>query len=257
MGASSSTLTSSENQQTPETPSPPSSATQTQTSGCPVQHGGNQQLGEWKSECPASAATASMGGGCPMKKTDDIDPLNMMPPANQQPSPGQPYPLPTDRVVSSIPKGNSDGEKWVYPSPQMFWNAMVRKGWKWEKDDLKPNDMDHIIRIHNANNERAWDEILRWEALHVKYELPFDRHDWIIDRCGKQVRYIIDYYDIGDEESYKQGEFVHLDVRPAFDSPSAILDRMRVAVLRWSMYFSSSKTESGENSPSDKTVKSD
>eukprot|EP00058_Branchiostoma_floridae_P026618 XP_002612109.1 hypothetical protein BRAFLDRAFT_108880 [Branchiostoma floridae] len=27
------------------------------------------------------------------------------------------------------------------------------------------------------------------------YELPFDRHDWIVDRCGKQVRYIIDYYD--------------------------------------------------------------
>ena len=27
------------------------------------------------------------------------------------------------------------------------------------------------------------------------YELPFDRHDWIVDRCGKEVRYIIDYYD--------------------------------------------------------------
>lgn len=79
----------------------------------------------------------------------------------------------------------------------------------------------------------------------------------MIDRCGREVRYIIDYYDVGDEETYKQGEFVHLDVRPAFDSPSAILDRMRVAVLRWSMYFSSSKDESTEHSSSDKTVKSD
>lgn len=26
------------------------------------------------------------------------------------------------------------------------------------------------------------------------YELPFDRHDWIVDRCGKDVWYIIDYY---------------------------------------------------------------
>ena len=34
-------------------------------------------------------------------------------------------------------------------------------------------------------------------VLH-SYELPFDRHDWIVDRCGKQVRYIIDYYDGGN-----------------------------------------------------------
>jgi hypothetical protein len=77
MGASSSTPTSPENQVSPETLSPPSSATQTQSSGCPVQHGGNQQQGEWKSECPASA-TARQNSGCPMKKTDDINPLNMV-----------------------------------------------------------------------------------------------------------------------------------------------------------------------------------
>ncbi len=37
----------------------------------------------------------------------------------------------------------------------------------------------------------------------IRYELPFDRHDWIVDRCGKDVRYIIDYYDGGkvSEES--------------------------------------------------------
>lgn len=71
-----------------------------------------------------------------------------------------------------------------------------------------------------------------------RYELPFDRHDWIVDRCGQEVRYIIDYYDIGDEEAYKRGEFVFLDVRPAMDSFQAVLDRARVAVLRWSLYFS-------------------
>jgi len=38
-----------------------------------------------------------------------------------------------------------------------------------------------------------------------RYQLPFDRHDWVIDRCGKQVRYIIDYYDGGsvDMDSYQ------------------------------------------------------
>ena len=34
----------------------------------------------------------------------DIDPLNMMPPPNQRPSPNQPFPLPINRQTSSIPK---------------------------------------------------------------------------------------------------------------------------------------------------------
>merc|ERR1712109_188696 len=29
-----------------------------------------------------------------------------------------------------------------------------------------PEDMDHIIKIHNANNESAWQEVLNWESLH-------------------------------------------------------------------------------------------
>ena len=24
--------------------------------------------------------------------------------------------------------------------------------------------------------------------------MPFDRHDWYVDRCGKEVRYVIDFY---------------------------------------------------------------
>ncbi len=38
-----------------------------------------------------------------------------------------------------------------------------------------------------------------------RYELPFDRHDWIVERCGKEVRYIIDYYDGGavDPDTYE------------------------------------------------------
>lgn len=47
------------------------------------------------------------------------------------------------------------------------------------------------------------------------YELPFDRHDWIVDRCGKDVRYIIDYYDGGAVDA--KYNFAILDVRPAMD----------------------------------------
>lgn len=80
-----------------------------------------------------------------------------MPAANQQPAPDQPFTLPTQRQVSSIPRAMPDGstEFWVYPSQQMFWNAMLRKGWRWKDEDIKQKDMDDIIKIHNANNEQV------------------------------------------------------------------------------------------------------
>lgn len=192
----------------------------------------------------------------------DINPLNMMPPANQQPAKDQPFSLPTTRQLSTIPRAvpGPDGKPfWEYPSQQMFWNAMLRKGWRWQKDDLQPKDMDDIIKIHNANNEQAWQEVLKWEALHARecgnpklksfggkaqdysprakirswmgYELPFDRHDWIVDRCGQDVRYVIDYYDGGVvDDKYK---FALLDVRPALDSVDNVWDRMKVCYMRW------------------------
>ena len=63
------------------------------------------------------------------------------------------------------------------------------------------------------------------------YELPFDRHDWIVDRCGKRVRYVIDYY--GCDPQPDNSVPIYLDVRPALDSFTAMWDRMRVAYLRW------------------------
>ncbi|XP_062335122.1 holocytochrome c-type synthase-like [Osmerus eperlanus] len=201
-------------------------------------------------ECPMRAAAGAKS---------DIDPTNMMPPPNQIPAPDQPFALPQARQESKIPRAGSE-KNWVYPSEQMFWNAMLRKGWRWREDDLGPQDMSNIIKIHNQNNEQAWQEILKWEALHAQecpcgpslkrfggkakefsprarmrhwmgYELPFDRHDWIVDRCGKEVRYVIDYYD--GEINKDTYEFSILDVRPAFDSMDAVWDRMKVAWWRW------------------------
>ncbi|KAJ8376101.1 hypothetical protein SKAU_G00066810 [Synaphobranchus kaupii] len=205
-------------------------------------------------ECPMRATSA------PSQGLGDIDPANMMPPPNQMPAQDQPFPLDVVREESKIPRAGTN-KNWVYPSEQMFWNAMLRKGWRWKDDDLAAQDMSNIIKIHNQNNEQAWQEILKWEALHAKecpcgptlvrfggkakefsprarfrhwmgYELPFDRHDWIVDRCGREVRYVIDYYDGGevDKETY---QFTILDVRPAFDSLNSVWDRMRVAWWRW------------------------
>ena len=40
----------------------------------------------------------------------------------------------------------------------MFYNAMKRKGWQPQEDD-----MHTIVSIHNAVNETAWEEVMEWE----------------------------------------------------------------------------------------------
>ena len=65
-------------------------------------------------------------------------------------------PLSTDRETSSIPK-SSDG-KWVYPSEAQFFAAMSRKNHNPQAADMKT-----IVPIHNAVNERAWAEVMKWE----------------------------------------------------------------------------------------------
>jgi len=57
--------------------------------------------------------------------------IYQMPPPNQRPSAGQPFILNTNRQTSNIPRGGeNEGKNWQYPSEQMFWNAMLRKGKK-------------------------------------------------------------------------------------------------------------------------------
>lgn len=92
---------------------------------CPVKHDQNANVRDLKS----GAKQVTPPSECPMHG-EKIDPTNMMPlEPKQQPSPDQPFELSKDRVTSSIPRaGVEPGTKWVYPSEQMFWNAMLRKG---------------------------------------------------------------------------------------------------------------------------------
>ena len=87
-----------------------------------------------------------------------------MPPPNQRPSPDQPFPLPIDREVSTIPKAGTD-EKWVYPSQQMFWNAMRRKG------------MPFYCQGFSCLSELSWDQ------RPVEFEFRKKRHQTI--KIGK------------------------------------------------------------------------
>lgn len=71
--------------------------------------------------------------------------------------------LSKDRVVSSIPRlvlgEETKEQKWVYPSPAQFHAALQRKE---RAGDAK--DMDIIVPIHNAVNERCWEQVMQWEA---------------------------------------------------------------------------------------------
>uniref|UniRef100_A0A1A9UZ48 Holocytochrome c-type synthase n=1 Tax=Glossina austeni TaxID=7395 RepID=A0A1A9UZ48_GLOAU len=67
---------------------------------------------------------------------NNVNPLNMMQPVNQKSAPDQSFPLSTECQTSSIPMATEDGtaQFWRYPSQPMFWNAMLRKGWRWKND---------------------------------------------------------------------------------------------------------------------------
>ncbi|KAI9674380.1 MAG: Cytochrome c1 heme lyase [Trizodia sp. TS-e1964] len=130
---------------------------------------------------------------------------------------------------------------WIYPSEQMFFNAMKRKNFAPQAADMKA-----IVPIHNAVNERAWMEIKQWEQGRgaelcggprldsfqgdsskmtprarynslMGYTAPFDRHDWVIDRCGRKIEYVIDFY-AGKDDGRVRGLSFYLDVRPKLNS---------------------------------------
>ena len=198
-----------------------------------------------------------------------IDPANKMPPPNQEPTPGQAIPLSKERVQSTIPKGGTDST-WLYPSPQMFWNSLHRKG---KADGVVETDVNTVILIHNEMNERTWKQLLSWEALHssehqpgepalrhfmgnpyklspkarmkswIGFGFPFDRHDWYVDRGGKERHYIIDYYFNSNGEAVappndsstpffdkeaKMTRQIYVDVRPAIEDVTSLFDRLRL-----------------------------
>ncbi|RKP24803.1 cytochrome c/c1 heme lyase-domain-containing protein [Syncephalis pseudoplumigaleata] len=159
---------------------------------------------------------------------------------------------PNDAGDNACPAARGDREQgvWVYPSQQMFFNALRRKQWNPNEEDMRT-----VVPIHNAVNERAWKEILQWERMHqsecgrpalvrfqgrphdisikarlrswLGYKLPFDRHDWVVDRCGEEVTYIIDFYAGQPDPARPEAvASFYLDVRPA-PTLSGLVDRAR------------------------------
>ena len=203
-----------------------------------------------------------------------ITPSSLSRPPQRQP---RSRPLSTDREISTIPRAITDSSahlnsaekaalpsnaekdtghdkqsgNWIYPSQEMFYAAMKRKG-----HDPAGGDMASVVPIHNAVNERAWAEIKQWEEgrgseecggpklvsfagdskaltprarwkIFTGYERPFDRHDWVVDRCGKKVEYVIDFYAGKSESGIKgKGLNFYLDVRPKLNSWEGIMTRV-------------------------------
>lgn len=248
---------------------------------CPVRSKKPNTEGEnEQSRCPVSSNTRDSCGSV------QLNPRNNMPVslAAEARTPEQRMELDQTRVKSTIPMaGKSDDTVWEYPSPQMFWNALVRKN---KKGDTQEEDMDVVVAIHNNMNENTWREVLAWEAIHAPPVIPgeekgnhtvatepragpsllrftgrpdetspkswlkqtflgcpptFDRHDWVVDRRGQEVRYVIDYYhdDQGVDADGVPGlsdvdtiQSIRIDVRPALDSIDAVLDRLFRMPLR-------------------------
>lgn len=195
-----------------------------------------------------------VAGGCPIHRGNTGDKLPVhnggegLPPL-----PNLPETLSAEREVSSIPRSDGRGN-WVYPSQQQFFSALKRKQY-----NADAKDMTTIIPIHNAVNEKAWLEILKWEAgwgaekcggpKLVRFEgdstkltprarfnmflgnvRPFDRHDWLVDRCGKQVEYVLDFYTGSPDPLQPERPSFYLDVRPKLNSWEGI--KMRA----WSLF---------------------
>ncbi|WFC99070.1 holocytochrome-c synthase [Malassezia yamatoensis] len=174
-----------------------------------------------------------------------------------------------DSAHSQANQTGDQEQNWVYPSPSQFYNAVRRKN-----HSANVADMDVVVPIHNAVNEQAWQMIRDWEAgwndrsasepqlvnfigrprdytwrAYLRslagYQLPFDRHDWVVVRPNeennpKTIRYIIDFY-AGKADSKSASDTLtratdpkskisfYLDVRPAPDTVEGIAMRLH----RW------------------------
>lgn len=104
---------------------------------------------------------------CPVDHTNRAAWANLTPPSWHPPVPSASSSapaetaaaavLPTSRETSTIPR--VDGKNWVYPSEAQFFAAMARKN-----HNPHAPDMRVVVPIHNAVNERAWGELMAWEA---------------------------------------------------------------------------------------------
>lgn len=65
------------------------------------------------------------------------------------------------------------------------------------------------------------------------YQPPFDRHDWVVDRCGKKVEYVIDFYSGKPNPFIPEMPSFYLDVRPKLTVEGAMMRMQRFVKSFW------------------------
>merc|ERR1712216_871035 len=103
---------------------------------------------------------------------------------------------------------------------------------EWEEMHLHKCEDPSLLRFVGKSEEYSWKALFMSTFTHRARGLPFDRHDWTVDRCGlAQVRYIIDYYD--DPNAVDKDLEITLDTRPALDRWENAWDRIRFPFWQW------------------------
>eukprot|EP01083_Nonionella_stella_P005162 14985_1 len=184
--------------------------------------------------------------------------------------------------IPATGRGNSDsGKQWLNPSANQLFRSLERKD-----KPIEHEDSLSVAAVHAIVTEQTWNSILQYEGLHstqcdapklARFEgrdgfyspkakffhyvmgmpWPYDRHDWTVDRCGKEVQYVIDYYAlpvatdenvelINNMEETKESDvyapfiqdkniqFMYtIDARPKLNSFGNMVDRVKIAYRNW------------------------
>ncbi|KAG6026665.1 hypothetical protein E4U41_001212 [Claviceps citrina] len=251
----------------PPSSSSSSSSASSASSSCPVTHHSPTTPNTWTQSLasylpwPRPSSPTSSPQAQPSSSSSSLDTNRVISTIPRSAVPR--CPVDDDKGASSssgaanheIESGLDPSGRWVYPSEKMFFDAMRRKGY-----DARAADMKTVVPIHNAVNERAWQQIREWEAPYLSqancdgpkldsfankndrmtptarlntilgYTAPFDRHDWVIDRCGTRVDYVIDFYaGRPGAAGGRPGPSFYLDVRPKLNTWEGV----KMRAMRW------------------------
>jgi len=216
--------------------------------GCPVAHGRSEPAASGSAR-PASSGAAAAAAH-PFQQRQQHFP-GLLPEGEEVP----------ENAIPAAGRGNSDdGKSWLNPSANQLFRALMRKD-----KPIEASDASSVAAVHVAVTDNTWQCILEYEKLHAKscpqgptlsrfqgmdgiYSFkaqimmrlwgmrPFDRHDWYVNRCGKEVKYVIDYYSYetptGPAGSGETAIDYFIDARPA-PTVAGLWDRSRVAFQKW------------------------
>lgn len=103
---------------------------------------------------------------------------------------------------------------------------------KWEGDSSKKCGGPKLLSFQGLG-AGALSPKAKWNSWIMGATEPFDRHDWVVERCGGEtVEYVIDFYKGKEDDNIKdRGGNINffLDVRPKLNS----LEGCKMRAEKW------------------------